>query len=286
MMRTHVCSSVLASIGLVFLAVACGSSPPPPPPSVTPTATAATTPTPPPVAAPPSAIAVAPEPPPPPPPTATNPPEPPPPPPPPPAPEPPKVEAKISKGEAVYYDANGRGSCSLTFGHDAAVLSAPNAVYDKIQACGQCLEITGSEGTAVVMVADRCNDCPANRLVINKPTFIKIAGTKVGNAEITWKPVPCAVSGNLEIRVKKTSSIYWTAVQVRNHRLPIKSVAFKKGDEWVEMTRSDDNFFAAAKGVGAKSFTLKITAADGQVVEETVTDWKDGETYKGTKQFQ
>ena len=215
-------------------------------------------------------------------------PEPPPPPPPPPAapPEPPKVEAKVTKGEAVYYDANGRGSCSLTFGRDAAVLSAPNAVYDKIQACGQCLEITGSEGTQVVMVADRCNDCPPNRLVINKPAFLKIAGTKVGNAEVTWKPVPCGVSGNLELRVKKTSSIHWTAIQVRNHRVPVKSVAFKKGSEWVEMTRSDDNYFVAAKGVGEKSVTLKITSMDGQVVEETLLEWKDGETYKGAKQFQ
>lgn len=191
----------------------------------------------------------------------------------------------MSKGEAVYYDANARGSCSLTFGHDAAVLSAPNVVYEKIQACGQCLEITGSEGTQVVMVADRCNDCPPDRLVINKPAFVKIAGTKVGKAEVTWKPVPCSVAGNLELRVKKTSSIHWTAIQVRNHRLPIKSVAFKKGDEWVEMTRADDNFFAAAKGVGAKTVTLRITSTDGQVVEETLTDWKDGETYKGAKQF-
>ncbi|TKC90363.1 hypothetical protein E8A74_51090 [Polyangium fumosum] len=192
---------------------------------------------------------------------------------------------KTSKGEAVYYDANARGSCSLTFGHDAAVLSAPNAVYNQIQACGQCLEITGSEGTQVVMVADRCNDCPPDRLVINKPAFVKIAGTKAGKAEVTWKPVPCAVQGNLELRFKKTSSIHWTSIQVRNHRVPVKSVAFKKGDAWVEMTRSDDNYFTAAKGVGSQSVTLRITGADGQTVEETVAKWKDGETYKGTAQF-
>ncbi len=173
----------------------------------------------------------------------------------------------------------------MTFGREAAVLSAPNAVYDSIRACGQCLEITGSEGTAVVMVADRCNDCPADRLVINKPAFLKIAGTKVGKAEVTWKPVPCAVTGELELRVKKTSSIHWTAIQVRNHRVPIKMVSFKRGDEWVEMTRSDDNYFVAAKGVGAKSVTLKITAMDGQIVEEMLSAWKDGDTYRGKTQF-
>lgn len=135
------------------------------------------------------------------------------------------------------------------------------------------------------MVADRCNDCAADKLVINKPAFEKIAGKAVGKAEITWKPVACGVSGNLEFRFKKTSSIYWTAIQVRNHKVPVKSVAFKKGDEWVEMNRTDDNYFEAKKGVGSSSVTLKITSADGQTIEQSFDKWKDGETYKGTSQF-
>jgi expansin (peptidoglycan-binding protein) len=202
-----------------------------------------------------------------------------------PPPEPPKPVAEVKKGEAVYYDANSRGSCSLTFGKDASVLSAPNDVYNAIQSCGQCLEITGPKGTEVVMVADRCNDCAANKLVINKPAFEKIAGKAVGTAEVSWKAVPCAVTGEIEYRFKKTSSEYWTAIQVRNHRVPVKAVAWKKGNEWIEMTRSDDNYFVAAKGVGAKSVTLRVTSADGQSIEQTFAKWKDGETYKGSSQF-
>jgi len=193
--------------------------------------------------------------------------------------------AETKTGEAVYYDANGRGSCSLTFGKEASVLSAPNEVYNAIQSCGQCLEVTGPKGTEVVMVADRCNDCAPNKLVINKPAFEKIAGKTLGKADVTWKAVPCAVAGNLEYRFKKTSSEYWTAIQVRNHKVPVKSVAWKKGSDWVEMTRSDDNYFVAAKGVGAKSVTLKVTSTDGQSIEQAFEKWKDGETYKGSSQF-
>ncbi len=80
-------------------------------------------------------------------------------------------------------------------------------------------------------------------------------------------------------------SAYWTAIQVRNHRLPVKSVSFKKGDQWVEMTRSNDNYFVAEKGVGAGALTLRIVASDGQTVEHTFEKWKDGETYKGSAQF-
>lgn len=197
-----------------------------------------------------------------------------------------KPAAVERTAEAVYYDANARGACSLTFGHDAAVLSAPDVIYNKVEACGQCLEVTGPAGTAVIQVVDRCHTCADNRLVINKPAFDKIAGkASHGVEQVKWKVVPCSVEGNLEMRIKKTSSEYWTAVQVRNHRVGVKRVEFKRGEQWVAMTRADDNYFAAEKGVGKGAMKLRITAVDGQVVEQTLEKWKDGETYKGSEQF-
>jgi hypothetical protein len=41
----------------------------------------------------------------------------------------------------------------------------------------------------------------------------------------------------------------------------------------------------AEKGVGAGAFTIRITANDGQVVEQTLDKWKDGQTYPTTGQF-
>lgn len=264
---------------------ACGAPPPPAPPPPPPPAAPPPPPAPPPVApappppAPPAtAAAAAPA-------APAQPAAPPPAAPAQPAEAPPPAAVEKT-GEAVHYDAKARGACSLTFGHDAAVLSAPNVVYNNIQGCGQCLEITGPAGTAVVMVADRCHTCADNLFVINKPAFDKIAGkASSGRETIKWKPVPCSVDGPLEFRIKKTSSAYWTAIQVRNHRLPVKSVSFKQGDKWVEMTRSNDNYFVAEKGVGAGALTLRIVASDGQAIEQTFDKWKDGETYKGSSQF-
>jgi expansin (peptidoglycan-binding protein) len=174
-------------------------------------------------------------------------------------------------GEAVYYDANARGACSLTFGKNAAVLSAPNVVYNKIEACGQCLEVSGPAGKAVIQVVDRCNTCADDLLVINKPAFDQIAGTaSSGRERITWREVACDVKGPFELRIKKSSSAYWTAIQIRNHRRAIRGVSFKKGDDWVPMARSNDNYFVAEKGVGAGGFTLRIVSTDGQTVDETV----------------
>ncbi len=267
----------------VILASACAASPPPPPPAP-PAPPPAAPPLPPPAA--PQADA--------PPPPAAPPPAPPPPPAAPPAPAaaapaapaPAAAAAVEHSGEAVFYDPRGHRRLLASFTRESAVLSAPNVVYDKIQSCGQCLEVTGPAGTAVVQVVDRCNTCADNLLVISKPGFDKIAGTAShGRENIKWKQVPCAVQGQLEFIIKKSSSAYWTAIQVRNHRLPIKSVAVKKGDAWVEMSRSNDNYFVAEKGVGAGAFTLRITANDGQTIEHTFEKWKDGQTYPGAAQF-
>jgi hypothetical protein len=194
-------------------------------------------------------------------------------------------QAPTLGGEAVFYEANGRGSCALAFGHGDAVLSAPQAIYQQIQGCGSCLEVTGPKGSAVVQVVDLCPTCPDNNLVINKPAYEQIAGKASGRAQVTYRAVPCGVSGNLSLRIKETSSQYWTAIQIRNHRLPIKAVAFKQGSSWARMSRSNDNFFVAEKGVGKGALALQITATDGQVIEETLATWKDGKTYPGTAQF-
>lgn len=200
--------------------------------------------------------------------------------------EPAKPAAVEHTGEAVFYDSKGSGACSLTFTHDAAVLSAPNVVCNKIEACGQCLEITGPGATAVVEVVDRCTTCADDLLVINKPAFDRIAGkASEGREKIKWKQVPCAVTGTLELLIKKSSSACWTAIQVRNHRLPVKSVSLKKGDAWIEMTRSNDNYFVAEKGAFAGAFTIRITANDGQPVEQTLDKWKDEQTYPAAGQF-
>jgi expansin (peptidoglycan-binding protein) len=257
----------------VLVAACAGEAPPPaapPPAAETATAVATAAPAPPPAAETATAVAA----PAPPPPAETAKPA-----------EAAPAAAKTTSGEAVFYDPNGRGSCALAFARTDAVLSAPPGVYQKLEGCGACLEITGSTGTAVVEVVDLCPSCPDNNLVISKGAFEKIAGKASGRAQVSWKQVPCAVQGPLSFRFKETSSQYWTAIQIRNHRLPIKGVAFKKGADWVPMDRSNDNYFAAAKGVGTGPVTLRITAGDGQQIEETIKTWKDGQTYPGAAQF-
>ena len=64
-----------------------------------------------------------------------------------------------------------------------------------------------------------------------------------GRVPISWQVVPCAVSGPVAYRYKEGSSQYWTAIQVRNHRLPITSLEVQLGGAWQPVSRSDYNYF-------------------------------------------
>src|SRR5690606_26028002 len=99
-----------------------------------------------------------------------------------------------------------------------------------------------------------------------------IAEPKQGRAQVTYRLVSCATVGNIAYRFKEGSSKYWTAIQVRNHRVPIQSVEYKKNGGWVAMKRETYNYFVEPDGVGDQpnGLTLRVTAMDGQVIEETL----------------
>jgi expansin (peptidoglycan-binding protein) len=87
---------------------------------------------------------------------------------------------------------------------------------------------------------------------------------------------------------KDGSSKYWTAIQVRNHRLPIAKLEYQKDGTFVEMKRESYNYFVESEGVGdlPNGLVLRVTAADGQSVEEKLPgDIPDDKTVDGAKQF-
>jgi len=91
---------------------------------------------------------------------------------------------------------------------------------------------------------------------------------------ITFNAVACDVKGAMSYEFKDGSSKYWTAIQVRNHRLPIAKLEYKKNGAFTDMPRAEYNYFIDASGVGAQpnGITLRITAADGQVVVHPGSD--------------
>src|SRR5215471_10133845 len=175
-------------------------------------------------------------------------------------------------GRATYYAADGSGNCMFDPSpNDLDVAAMDGPEYANSEVCGECVAIQGPKGNVTVRIVDQCPDCEAGHLDLSQEAFAKIADVSAGNVPITWSVVPCNVTGNVAYRFKEGSSQYWTAIQVRNHRLPITSLAWNNSGNWEDVPRQDYNYFVVDSGVGtAGPFDVRITAADGQTLLDTL----------------
>jgi expansin (peptidoglycan-binding protein) len=200
-------------------------------------------------------------------------------------------------GVATFYDANGTGNCGFDASPKDLMVVALNKqrYWEGSALCGACLNVAGPKGSVVVRVVDSCPvdtpevDCGDSGadLDLSKEAFEKVGTPKNGRESVTFQMVPCQVAGNMEYRFKEGSSQYWTAIQLRNHRLPVSKLEYKKNGAWTDMPRVDYNYFIDPKGVGVQpqGLSLRITSRDGKVLEDQVPAVLDGKSATGSKQF-
>jgi hypothetical protein len=98
--------------------------------------------------------------------------------------------------------------------------------------CGECVAVTGPKGSVTVRIVDLCPECEPGHLDLSQQAFAQIADVSAGKVPITWKVVPCSVTGNVEYQIKDGSSQYWTAIQVRNSRLPVAKLEWMQSGAW------------------------------------------------------
>jgi expansin len=191
-------------------------------------------------------------------------------------------------GVATYYDATGAGACSFDATPDdldVAAIDMPE--WNGSAPCGECARVSGPNGNVTVRIVDLCPGCESGHLDLSMEAFAKIADVAAGRVPITWAIVPCAVSGNLEYRYKEGSSQYWTAIQVRNHRLGIRALEVQLGGAWQPVMRSDYNYFVDQAGVGTTAgFSVRVTASDGQQLVDALPPVQSALIVTGAAQFQ
>ncbi len=191
------------------------------------------------------------------------------------------------KGEGTFYDeADGSGNCSFDATPNDLDVAAMNAVdYAGSAVCGECAEVTGPKGKVTVRIVDQCPGCKKGDLDLSPEAFDKIGDHSAGRIQITWSVVSCAVSGPISYRFKEGSSQYWTGIQVRNHKLPITKLELKKNGAWTTINRAPYNYFIDAAGAGAGAVTIRLTAIDGQTIEDTLAGVVDSAVVQGKSQF-
>jgi expansin (peptidoglycan-binding protein) len=199
---------------------------------------------------------------------------------------PPTPIGEPQTGEGTYYAADGSGNCGFDPSPGDLNVAAMNAPqYAGAALCGACARVTGSKGTVTVRIVDQCPECKKGDLDLSVQAFDQIGEHSAGRIPISWSLVPCAVTGTVAYRYKEGSSQYWTAIQVRNHRLPIATLELRRDGVWSKVAREPYNYFVAPAGAGPGPITVRITAVDGQALEDALPAVSSSVVVPGAAQF-
>jgi expansin (peptidoglycan-binding protein) len=187
-------------------------------------------------------------------------------------------------GYGTYYGATGAGNCMYDAGGDLMVAAMNQLDYENSQACGDFISITGPKGTVTVKIVDRCPECKAGDVDLSRQAFAKIAAVSAGKVKISWRLLSPSLATPVAYRYKEGSSRYWCAIQVRNHRNPIRSLWVDIGGAWRKLPRQDYNYFVSADGVGCGG-TIRIADIYGNVLTDKNIKLSVGTVQPGTRQF-
>ncbi|HEX2569332.1 MAG TPA: expansin EXLX1 family cellulose-binding protein [Polyangia bacterium] len=191
------------------------------------------------------------------------------------------------QGIATYYDATGAGNCGYDPSPNDLLVAAIDAPqYAGSASCGECVDVVGPSGAVRVRIVDKCPECGVGHLDLSREAFARIAELQLGRVDITWTVVSCNVTGSIQYHFKDGSSQYYTAIQIRNHRIPVQKLEWRRDGNWQEIQRADYNYFVVSNGVGPGAFRLRVTAVDGQQLEDDIASVLDNATVSGSGQFQ
>ncbi len=108
-----------------------------------------------------------------------------------------------------------------------------------------------------------------------------------GRVPITWQVVAGDVQGPIAFRFKEGSSRYRTAIQVRNHRLPITGLAIDPAGSatWIDVERLDCNYFVYPLEIASGALQVPVTALGGATLVSSVPEPVGGVGVQGDGQF-
>jgi expansin (peptidoglycan-binding protein) len=192
------------------------------------------------------------------------------------------TNATVFTGKSTWYElGGGLGHCSFPTGTLPKYFAAMNGDdYAKAAVCGSCVEISvpgSGKAPIIVYIADECpyqgNEqwCyPGSHHIDLCPAAFEYFADKAQGVipVIEWKYVPCSVAGSLTYAYKDQSSIWWSAVMIRNSQLPVKLVEYMTPTKsWKTLTHTDYNYWLDDAGFGEGPYSFRITNAKGDVVE-------------------
>ena len=194
----------------------------------------------------------------------------------------------VRSGEGTFYGATGAGNCSFDATPQDLMVAAMNASdYAGAAACGEYVTVTGPRGSVTVRIVDQCPECQSGDIDLSAEAFALIAEPSAGRVPISWQIVTGDVQGPVAYRYKEGSSRWWTAIQVRNHRLPITALAIKPAGsaDWIDVARTDYNYFVHPSEIAAGALQVRVTAQGGATLVDTLPEPTGALVVAGQAQF-
>ncbi len=154
--------------------------------------------------------------------------------------------------------------------------------------CDSCIRITTATDRTVVarVVTYGVSNDPGDLDV--SPSVYDLLDTDEFPRSMTWQFAKCPDTGSLRYEFKTGSNVFWTSFWVRNQRIPVTDVEVRSANhgDFISLRRDSDGSVTDDSGFGEGEFTLRITAMDGQVIEDTFSSFEAGQVLVSSQQFQ
>ncbi len=196
----------------------------------------------------------------------------------------PAFGAALHRGQATFYEPTPVGACGRP---QSSLHTAVNPDdFRGSSLCGAFLKVRGpGAGAVIVEVTNLCPTCPSGGLDLSPAAFDRLGARSEGRIPISWQVVAGPVKGPITMQIKDGSNPYWFAIQVRNHRYPIKVLEARRGVKWRQLGRTDYGYFVARGGLGSGPFSLRITDTRGHRIVERGVPLRPGIAVLGRGQF-
>ncbi|KAK0056406.1 expansin-YoaJ-like isoform X1 [Biomphalaria pfeifferi] len=189
--------------------------------------------------------------------------------------------SKSFNGDGTYYGEGIGGTCqygrplphAATDPKISALVALNKPQFLNSLTCGICLKVTGTghgsganpiTGEHIVFVKDLCPECHEGS--------VDFALNGDGRWSISMRAVQCPVGSSTIQYAFQGSNPYYLKLQIRNARIPITGVQVHRNNVWVTMHHSGDGYWLLndSHAMPAGAFGIRLTAANGHVLEDTV----------------
>ena len=158
---------------------------------------------------------------------------------------------------------------------------------DKGGTCDACILIETAMGHSIVarVVTYGAENAPGDIDV--SPSVYGAINEDEWPRDMTWQFTTCPDTGSLYYEFQTGSNVWWTSLWVRNPKVPIAKVEVQSKNHatYVELKRGTDGTLTDGSGFGTGAFTLRITAIDGQIIEQTFDGFEPGALIASNQQF-